>query len=269
VDTVKSKDGTRVAYDRRGAGPPVLVVDGAFCSRAFGPMGKLAPRLAERFTVYSYDRRGRGDSEDAAEYAVEREVEDLAALVDAIGEPPGIYGTSSGAVLALRAVAAGIPARKLALFEPPLALDGTHRPTPPDFRERIAAHLSAGRRGDAVKVFMRVVGVPAIGLFMMRLIPGVWSSLRAAAHTLPYDFAVLGDTQSGGPMPDELVEQMAAIAAPCLVLVGGKSPPWMHHAVERVTEGIRGATRRVVPGQDHNVAAKAVAPILIEFFGGR
>jgi pimeloyl-ACP methyl ester carboxylesterase len=266
MDTVKSKDGTRIAYDRRGSGPPLLLVDGAFCSRAFGPMGKLAPLLAERYTVYWYDRRGRGDSGDAADYAVERELEDLAALVDVMGEAPGIYGSSSGAVLALRAAAAGIPARKLALFEPPLALDGTHRPDPLDYRERIAEHLFAGRRADAVKLFMKVVGVPAIGIFVMRLIPGVWSSLRAVAHTLPHDFAILGDTQSGGPMPDELVQRMASITAPTLMLAGGKSPAWMHHAADCVARGIGGATLRVVPGQDHNVAAKAIAPILTEFF---
>lgn len=201
MKTVTSKDGTRIAYVQHGSGPPLLLVDGAMCSTTFGPMPKLAPRLSDRFTVVHYDRRGRGDSGDQPQYAVEREIEDVQALVNALGGEAYVYGTSSGAVLAARAVAAGVKAKGLVLHEPPLSLDGTRHPDPADFREQIGRAVAEGRRGDAVKMFMRVVGVPAIGIFFMRIIPGVWRPATAVAHTLPYDFAVLGDTQSGGPLP--------------------------------------------------------------------
>jgi pimeloyl-ACP methyl ester carboxylesterase len=268
VKTVRSKDGTAIAYELLGDGPPVILVDGAFCRRDFGPMRPLAKRLAAEFTVALYDRRGRGASGDTSPYAVEREVEDLACLAAAFDDPPCVYGTSSGAVLAARAVAAGLPARKLALYEPPLALDGTHHPEPADFRERIGAMLRAERRADAVKLFLRVVGVPAVGLLFMRLIPGVFRGLKRTVHTLPYDFAVLGDTQRGGAMPDELAHALGAIEAPTLVLSGGKSPGYLGHAARSVVERIPGARAEVVPRQTHNVSAKAIAPVLERFFAG-
>jgi len=266
MSVVVSADGTRIAYEMNGSGPPLLLVDGAFCSRAFGPMPALAPLLTSRFSVVTFDRRGRGESGDTSPYAVERELEDLNAVATAVGGSLFVYGTSSGAVLAARAVAAGLPTAKLALHEPPVALDGTHAPTPADFRERIASDVVAGRRGDAVKLFMRVVGVPSAGIFFMRLMPNVWPKLTAVAHTLPYDFAVLGDTQSGGPVPAELAGALSSIRVPTVLLVGGKSPPWMHHAAKRVTDHIVGSTVRVLPGQTHNVKAKSVAPALIEHF---
>lgn len=267
MKTVTSKDGTRIAYVQHGSGPPLLLVDGAMCSTTFGPMPKLAPRLSDRFTVVHYDRRGRGDSGDQPQYAVEREIEDVQALVNALGGEAYVYGTSSGAVLAARAVAAGVKAKGLVLHEPPLSLDGTRHPDPADFREQIGRAVAEGRRGDAVKMFMRVVGVPAIGIFFMRIIPGVWRPATAVAHTLPYDFAVLGDTQSGGPFPDELAAALARIEVPTMVLVGGKSPPYLHHAAKSVADRIRGAQVRVLPGQTHNVDAKAIAPVLRERFG--
>jgi len=266
MKTVLSRDGTRIAYEQLGSGPHVLLVDGAMCSRKFGPMPKLAPLLAQNFTVFHYDRRGRGDSGNTLPYSVERELEDIQALVAVMGGTPCLYGTSSGAVLAIRAVASGVKVKRLVLHEPPLALDGTHHPSPADFREQIAAMVNAGRGGDAVKLFLKVVGVPAVGIFFMRLIPGVWRNVQAASPTLPYDFAVLGDTQSGNAMPAELAQKIASIDVPTLVLIGGKSPPWMHHAVKRVMESIRGAEQRLLPGQEHNVSENSVAPVLKGFF---
>jgi pimeloyl-ACP methyl ester carboxylesterase len=266
VNTTKSKDGTTLAYERLGSGPPVVLVDGAFCRRAFGPMPALAPLLAERFTVLHYDRRGRGDSGDTSPYAVDREVEDVAAIVEAAGGTPCLYGISSGAALAVRAVGAGVAVKKLAVYEPPFALDGTHVPSPTDFRERIAASLAAGKRDDAVKLFMKVVGVPAFGIFFMRLMPNVWPKLRAVAHTLAYDFAILGDTQSGGPLPADLRDALTAITVPTLAMAGGKSPEWMVHAAKTVSTSVGDGTFRMIPGQDHNVAAKPMAAALTEFF---
>jgi pimeloyl-ACP methyl ester carboxylesterase len=269
MNSVTSKDGTSIAYERLGSGPPVILVDGAFCNRSFGPMRALAGRLAPQFTVVYYDRRGRGDSGDAPAYAVDREVEDLAALVEAVGGDPCIYGTSSGAVLAARAVAAGVKARKLAVYEPPLALDGTHHPDPPDFVERIATMLRADRRGDAVKLFMKVVGVPRMGILFMQLIPGVFRNLKRSAHTLPHDFAILGDTQRGGPLPAELEQALDAIRVPTLAMAGGKSPAWLKHAATRVAEAVPGCRMEVVPGQNHNASAKAIGPVLAQFFAAR
>ena len=271
MNTVISKDGTVIAYEQLGSGPSVVLVDGAFCGRAFGPMPALAKLLAPHFTVFHYDRRGRGGSGDTQPYAVERELEDLSAVfARACALSPGgkayLYGTSSGAALALRAAGGGLAAQKVAVYEPPFALDGTRTPEPLDFRERIGAFIAQGDRDSAVKLFMKVVGVPAFGIFFMRLMPNVWPKLRAVVHTLPYDFAVLGDAQTGGPMPSELEATLSAISAPTRAFVGGKSPPWMQHAVKRVAETIPGATTDVVPGQDHNVGAAAMAPCLIAFF---
>jgi pimeloyl-ACP methyl ester carboxylesterase len=261
-----SSDGTQIACEQVGQGPSLVLVDGAFCRRDFGPMRALAASLSNTFTVYHYDRRGRGDSSDTKPYHIDREIEDLRAVVDHAGGSPNLYGISSGAALSLLAVGNGVPVRKLAVFEPPFALDGTHVPDPVDYREQIGGMLAAGRRDDAVKLFMKVVGVPAFGIFMMRLLPNVWPKLRAVAHTLPYDFAALGATQSGEPLPTALREAYAKICVPTLALAGGKSPAWMQHNAEVIAQAVPGARAQIVPGQDHNVAAKALAPVLRAFF---
>lgn len=274
MQKVISKDGTSIAYEKRGSGPPLLLIDGAFCSRSFGPMPDLAKALSDRFTVVHYDRRGRGDSGDASAgdlaHVVDREIEDVDALVAALGGEACVYGISSGAMLALRAVAAGrFKATRLALYEAPLSLDGTNHPQPADWIEQIHGFVKNGQRGDAVKLFMRVVGTPRFAIFMMsNLMPKVWKNLCAVAHTLPHDFALLGDTQRGGPVPQELVTTMARVRTPTLVLSGGKSPPYMKHTAEVLAKGVVDGTSAVVPGQDHNVSAKAMAPVLAEFFGG-
>jgi pimeloyl-ACP methyl ester carboxylesterase len=266
MHTAISKDGTEIAYEKLGSGPAVVLVDGAFCRRTFGPMPALAKLLAPHFTVFHYDRRGRGDSGDTAPYAVEREVDDLRAVVEATGTTPFVYGISSGAALALRAVGSGMAVKKLVVYEPPFALDATHTPSPPDFREQIADFVKSGNRDAAVKLFMKVVGVPAFGIFFMRLLPNVWPKLRAVAHTLPYDFAVLGDTQSGGALPPELAEKVSAIDVPTLAMAGSKSPDWMHHASKKISKTVQKGSFRVIPGEDHNLGAKALAPVLLETF---
>ncbi len=182
---VISKDGTRIGFDREGQGPPLVLVDGAMCYRGSGPMKPLAAQLAPHFTVYTYDRRGRGESGDTQPWSLEREVEDIAALVREAGEPVYLYGISSGAVLALEAANRGVPIRKLALYEAPLMVDDSRPPLGEDFLPRMKALIAANRRGDAVKMFMKAVGVPAIGIFFMRLMP-VWKKLTAIGHTLQY-----------------------------------------------------------------------------------
>jgi pimeloyl-ACP methyl ester carboxylesterase len=265
MKTAISRDGTPIAYEQLGSGPPLLLVDGAFCGRSFGPMPALAALLKERFTVVHYDRRGRGDSGGGGVYDVQREIEDLKALAEVVDGEPFIYGISSGAVLAARAIAGGVTARKLALYEPPLALDGTHQPQPQDFIKQIENHLDAGRRGEAVRLFMKVVGMPGPVIFLMRMMPG-FKGLKAVAHTLSYDFAILGDTQRGGPLPEELKVTLGSVTAPTLTLAGGKSPDWLKHAASVVADHIGGARTALIPGQSHNLAAKAIAPVLVEFF---
>ena len=262
---VVSRDGTRIAYETTGEGPAVILVDGAFCHRGFGPMPKLASLLAPHARVVTYDRRGRGASGDTAPYAVAREVEDLRALVDAVGGAASLVGLSSGAVLAARAAAAGIGVGRLALYEPPLVLRDAPAPRPPDNADAIRALVAEGRRGDAVKLFMRTVGMPAFLIPLMRVMPGVWPKLTAVAHTLPYDFDVLGDTGAEKPLPDELAQALRAVRAPTLAMVGGKSPPYMRHAVETMAKLIPDARVETLDRQTHNVDPKVLAPAIAQF----
>lgn len=259
---VKSADGTRIAYEISGDGPPVILVDGALCYRASGPSRPLAARLASRFTVACYDRRGRGDSGDTPPYAVAREVEDLAALIDEVGGSASVYGISSGAALALEAAAHVDGVRKLALYEAPFIVDDTHPPRPEDYLARMDELVAAGRRGDAVRMFLRTVGVPAFGLMIMRLMP-VWRKLTAVAHTLPYDLRVLGDTGSGRPLP---ADRWATATVPTLVMDGGKSPAWMRNAMRALADVLPDARYRTLPGQTHLLKPQALVPVLREFF---
>jgi pimeloyl-ACP methyl ester carboxylesterase len=264
--TTTSRDGTPIAYEQLGAGEPVVLVDGAFCHRAFGPAAELAALLAKRFRVYHYDRRGRGDSGDTAPYAIEREIEDLEALIAAAGGSAFVYGISSGAALALRAAASGMPIRKLALYEAPFVVDDSRPAIPADYGERIKQALAENRRGDAIKLFMReAVGLPAPFVWLMRMMPA-WSQLKAAAPTLVNDYAILGDSGAGKPLPSELQQTMAAIAMPTLVMGGAKSPAWLQRAVETVADGISGSILLMLKGQTHQVSAKVLAPVLEAFF---
>src|SRR5258708_6948753 len=200
MKTVTSKDGTTIAYDQVGNGPAVILVDGALCYRASGPSGPLAALLAPRFTVLTYDRRGRGDSTDTPPYAVEREIEDLEALLNAAGGSAFVYGISSGAALALEAANQGLAIKKLALYEAPFIVDDSLPPRPDNYLAHMDELIAANRRGDAVKLFMKTVGVPGIFITMMRFMPA-WSKLTAVAHTLPYDFRIMRKTGPPNPFP--------------------------------------------------------------------
>src|SRR5690242_11087664 len=196
MDKITSRDGTEIAFDRTGSGPPLILVDGALCSRAFGPMPKLAPMLASRFSVYLYDRRGRGASTDTKPYAREREVEDLEALIGEAGGSASLLGLSSGGALALEAAASGLAIEKVAAYEPPYMVTPVDRArhAGANHQAQLERLIAAGRRGDAVKYFMRdMVGVPAIFVLLMRFMPGVWPKLANVASTLPYDAAIMGD----------------------------------------------------------------------------
>jgi pimeloyl-ACP methyl ester carboxylesterase len=262
MNTVRSADGTTISYTRAGQGPPLILVDGALCSRSFGPMPKLAEQLAPHFTVYTYDRRGRGQSGDTRPYAPDREVEDLEALIARAGDTVYLHGTSSAAALALGAAKHIRSIARLAVYEPPFIVDDSRPPLPDDYLPRLQQLIAANRPGDAVKMFMRFVGTPAIFTAVMPLTP-VWPKLKAAAPTLPYDITVIRDHQRGAPfMPGEWDD----VKAPALVAAGAKSPAWITNATRALADALPDATYRTLPGQNHMVKAQAIAPVLTEFF---
>lgn len=257
METTKSADGTVIAYDRAGDGPPLIVTLGAFCDRkTFVPPADLTAR----FTVYTYDRRGRGDSGDTQPYSPDREVSDLAAVVDAASGPRVfVFGHSSGAALALRAAAQGVPAAAVVAYEAPYVIPGT-RGVPQDPAARIRDLVQSRRRGDAVRFWMtEVVRAPAEVVTRMEGSP-MWPGLEALAHTLPYDLALTGDR--GVP------RDLAAITVPVLVLGGANSPDWFHRTVQETAAAIGGARLLVLEGQDHGAPPEVISPVLTEFFLG-
>jgi pimeloyl-ACP methyl ester carboxylesterase len=264
MNTVTSRDGTKIAYDRTGQGPAVILVDGALCHRAAGPNPALAKELAAHFTVYTYDRRGRGDSGDTLPFAPEREIEDLAALVEEAGGTVYLYGISSGAALAMAAVESGLPGvSKIAVFEAPFIVDDTRPPIPDDYVRQIETMVATGRRGAAVGYFLRKgVNLPGAMVAMMRFMPA-WKALKAVAHTLPYDVSFVAAYERGKPLP---ADDWASVKTPILVIDGGKSPLWMRNAMRAWAEALPNADHRTLEGQMHIVKAAALAPVLEGFF---
>lgn len=264
MDTVASKDGTTIAFDRRGDGPALILVGGAFQHRAIDPSTvRLAELLSSSFTVYHYDRRGRGDSGDTLPYAVEREIEDLDALIQDAGGAASVFGMSSGAVLALDAATSGVDITRLALYEPPMAVDDTRPPLQDDFVDRIAELVSSGRRGDAVELFLTEgVCVSAETVALIRQAP-VWVAFEAVAPTLEYDGAIVADTMLGKPLP---TTRWASATMPILVLDGDQSPLWARSAVSALVAVLPDARRRTLEGQTHQFDPEVLAPALQEFY---
>jgi len=259
MSTVTSRDGTTIGYDRSGSGPAVIIVDGAFCSRAFGPSPKLAPLLARHFTVFAYDRRGRGQSGDTPPYSPAREVEDLAALIQAAGGSASLVGLSSGGALSLEAAASGLPIRKVVAYEPPY-VDDTGERGGAAHEGRIASLLAAGNRGGAVKYFMKdMVGAPAPMVVMMRLMPWIWRKLEAVAHTLPYDARIM--TQFRIPRA-----RFASVPVPVLMMNGTKTDSRLREAARTVASVVPGAQYRELERQTHNVSPGVLTPAVVEFF---
>jgi pimeloyl-ACP methyl ester carboxylesterase len=263
VNTVTSKDATTIAFDRSGEGPPIVVVGGALSTR--GAAEPLAGLLAPSFTVYAYDRRGRGDSGDTPPYAVEREVEDIQALVEEAGGSAFAFGHSSGGALALEAAARTLGITKLAVYEPPFIVDASRPPLPDDSIERLTELASTDRRGDAVEYFMVTgVGVPPEALAPMKDSP-FWPALEAVAHTLPYDMRVMGGNLSGKPLQ---ADRWASVTIPTLVIDGGASPPWLGNAAQGLVDVLPEARRQTIEGQTHEVDPALLVPVLEEFFAG-
>jgi len=256
MNEVTSRDGTTIAFDRLGEGPPVVLVCGGSTDRmANAPLAEL---LAQHFTVLNYDRRGRGDSGDTPPYAVEREVEDIEAVIGEAGGSAFLYGTSSGAALALEAAASGLPITKLALWEPPFILDESRRP-PADQVAQYDRMIAEGRRGDAAEYFMtKVVGMPPEFVANARTQPW-WTAQEALAHTLAYDATVMGDYS----LP---TERATSVKAPTLVIAGGGDFPWMLETAHALADALPDAQTLTVEGQGHNVDPAVLAPALVEFF---
>lgn len=261
MDKVFSADGTAIAFEQRGSGPALVLVGGAFMTRH--ESAELAGLLAERFTVITYDRRGRGDSGDGPAYDVQREVEDLDALIEHAGGEAMLFGMSSGAVLALEATARGSAVTRLALYEPPFVTDDSRPPLPTDYVAHLEELVEQGAYGDAVAYFMTAaVGVPAEVVTGMRQAP-FWAGMEAVARTLPYDGRVMGDTMSGRPLP---AVRWQSVTVPVLVGSGDAGAPHMLTGAREFAALADNFTLRVFPGQEHTIAPAVLAPALVDFF---
>ena len=260
MSKVISKDGTPIVFEKSGLGPAVVIVGGILGDRT--QQAPLAALLAQHFSVFNYDRRGHGESGDKAPYAVEREIEDLEAVINEAGGSAFVYGTSGCGVLAMHAAAAGLSPRfkKLAVWEPPFILEQSGRTPPRNYKEQLTEFLAQGRRGDMVELFMTAaVGMPGDFVATMRTQPW-WPAQEALAHTLIYEATLMGDFS----LPKE---QLARVAVKTLVIDGG-TIPWLSYAAQATASALPDAQRRTLSGQPHNVAPEAIAPTLVEFFQG-
>lgn len=264
MNKVISADGTPIAYDQVGQGPALINVLGATATRGMvAEQGNAETTMP--FTVYTYDRRGRGDSGDTAPYAVEREVEDLAAMIEAAGGSAFVFGHSSGAVLALEAAKRGLPITKLAVYEPPFIIDNSRRPLSHDYVPHLRELIATGRPEAALEYFLtEAVGVPAEYIPGMRQAP-FWASSVKVAHTISYDGEIMGNTIWGDPAA---LQRFASITTPTLVMVGSKSPTHQQNAVEALAKVLPNAQYRSMAGQDHGIAPEVLGPALAEFFLG-
>jgi pimeloyl-ACP methyl ester carboxylesterase len=264
MKTVTSKDGSRIAYDRLGSGPKVILVGGALSYRKFNKMEELARLLAERCTVINYDRRARGDSTEVKPFAVEREIEDIQALIEAEGGSASLWGWSSGGALALRAAGSGIGVQRVSVYEVPFMVDPAAKRPTPDYGERLDELVAADDRSGSVKHFMRnAIGIPAPFVALMPLMP-MWKGLKSTAHTLPYDWAALGKhTMYGAPLS---TDEWASVTVPTLVVTGAKSPEVLQQGSRALAEVLPNAELRELEGVSHNIKMKVLAPVLTEFF---
>jgi pimeloyl-ACP methyl ester carboxylesterase len=261
MQTVTSKDGTKIAYDKSGSGPAVILIGGALVNRSAHE--KLAELLSSDFTVYNYDRRGRGDSGDTKLYAVKREIEDIKALIDDAGGSAYIYGISSGACLGLEASSAlGDAVKKLAIYEAPYDEAEGAAEKWKEYSTKLNQLLAADAPGDAVELHMKTVGASDVAIIGMKATPS-WQDMKALAPTIPYDVAVVGENRS---IP---VERFAAIKANTLVMDGGgslESMPFMRVSADKLGKAIPKAQRQIVEGESHDVDNKKLATILKNFF---
>jgi len=265
MPTVTSQDGTKIAFDKVGSGPAVILVSGATAYRASDPfMAQLAELLDKHFTVYNYDRRGRGDSGDTQPFVKEREMEDLQALVEDSGGTALVFGISSGAVLCLDAAAVTPGVTRLVVYEPALIVDDSRQPVPADYAEHLTTLAAQGKRDEAVEYFLtQAVGIPTEYVGGMKQDQATWSSMTGVAHTIAYDAAFVGNVMQGKPLP---TDRWVKVTLPVLVIDGGASDAWVHHAADALAKVLPHASHHTLAGQTHMVDPKVLAPVLIEFF---
>jgi pimeloyl-ACP methyl ester carboxylesterase len=261
MKTIRSKDGTILAYDVYGSGPALIYITGASCFRSFWPIVQDAKAFSREFTVYSYDRRGRGDSTDTQPYAIEREVEDIEAIIDAAGGKASLYGHSSGAALALEAaLRLGGKVEKAVMYDPPYACDEAEQAEYAILSQQVYALLEAGQNARAMTTFLKGIGMPKLFVYLVRLMPG-WKTMAALAPTLAYDIALTRD------LPP--LERAAQVAVPVQVIVGEKSPAGILGVARQLAGAIPGAAFIQLAGQDHMVSAKVLLPLLASFLKPR
>lgn len=263
MKTVTSKDGTQIAYTKQGTGPALILVSSAAADHQ--DASQLAEHLSAQYTVYNYDRRGRGRSTDTAPYTVAREVEDIEALIEAAGGQACLFGSSSGAVLALEAASLlGNRVAKLYLYEPPFIINDSRKPVPGDYVEHLDALIEAGKRSEAVEYFAsEALGIPGEYIGYMKADPS-WNKMESLAHTLAYDGLIMGTTQSGNPLPDN----RWSIDIPTLIVMGENSEPLFHDAARALVELLPKATTHSLAGQDHSavmVAPDVLAKVVVDF----
>jgi pimeloyl-ACP methyl ester carboxylesterase len=265
--SVRSKDGTAIAYEKTGQGPVVILVAAALADR--GGTKRFAKLLSEHYTVINYDRRGRGKSGDTQPYAVEREVEDLEALIQESGGPVFLFGSSSGSVLALEAATRlGTKVKGLFMYEPPFIVDDSRPPMPNDLSNQITELVAAGHRNDAVKLFFtKGMGIPPFGVTLMRFLMPGWSKMTGMAHTLPYDLAILEETQTGKPLPKE---RWVSNTTPTLIMVGSRSEVFFHSGAKALAGILSHGNYGSLEGGNHGsvlLGPKALAGAVEQFFG--
>jgi pimeloyl-ACP methyl ester carboxylesterase len=269
--TVKSQDGATIAYERSGDGPTVILVNGALgdrkLDRRFKMMSGLGKLLSGSYTVINYDRRGRGDSDEGGPFAVEREIDDISALVAGAGGKASLFGFSSGGALALRAAGAGIGVERVAVYEAPFVVDRADRRPPADYGKRLDELIAAGDRNGAVKHFNRnAMGMPAPVVAAMRLMP-MWKDMTANAHTLRYDWAALGEhNMQGDPLRPA---EWASVTIPALVVYGAKSPANLQNGSRALAGVLPNAQLRALEGMGHRLKVDVLAPVLAEFLAAR
>lgn len=265
-NSVISKDGTSIAYERSGTGPVLVLVSAALADSSGSR--RLAKQLSSQFTVTNYDRRGRGASGDTPLYQPEKEVQDIQAVIDANGGTAFLFGSSSGSVLALDAAQSlGPKVKKLFMFEPPFIVDNSRPAIAEGLGQQISALVAQGRRNDAVRLFFtRGMGIPGPGVTLMRFLMPGWSKMAAMAHTAPYDLAILSGTQAGAPLPSN---RWNSATAPTLVAVGGRSEPFFHNGAKALVGMLPHAEYKLLPGMNHGavlLSAKALSSEITDFF---
>jgi pimeloyl-ACP methyl ester carboxylesterase len=264
MPTVTSKDGTKIGFDKVGSGPAIILVHGAMSYRAVdSALAQLAGLLGNDFTVYNYDRRGRGESGDTKPFTKDREIEDIQALVADAGGHAMLFGISSGGAVALEAAAALPGVTKVVVYEVPFIVDDSREPLR-DYEKYTTKLVAEGKLDELVEYFITTVaGMPAEFVGGMKQDQGMWGGMKAIAPTIPYDGAFVGAYMEGKPLP---ADHWAKVTMPVVVVDGGASPAWLHHGADALAKVLPDASRQTLEGQTHMVDASVLAPVLSDFF---